>query len=254
MVSAIASFLFVARNEVCIMQSNIRSRKPFSREVFTPQKNGEKEESASYSTKLLEFRTNIKSIREHQLHSRFLRASTLKLLAGKNVPFEYFIEIQNPKTRLINDLIGVNYSDNEIERIVSIAVEIFLEEFENTGKVHNWKNISRFFIEDEGGDTQKISPVKDKIFKYSPPPIFNITPVPINEKQLREELQEMNKDLEKILKKRMLGTKVTEKNLKELFSRFGRMIFNCKALRESKCASRKGGKVRNESRDISCSS
>ena len=76
------------------MQSNIRSRKPFYREVFTPQKNGEKEDSSSYSAKLLEFRTNIKSIREHELHSRFLRASTLKFLAGKNVSGSFLLKLQ----------------------------------------------------------------------------------------------------------------------------------------------------------------
>ena len=242
MVSAIASFLFVARNEVN-MSTNIGSTKSNPEEVSSFQEKKEKEDSASYSTKLLEFRTNIKSIREHELHSRYLRVSTLKFLAGKNVSREFFIETANPKTRLINDLIGVNYSDNEIKRIVSIAVEIFLEEFENTGKVHNWKNISRFFIEDEGGDTQKISPIKDTTFKYTPPPMFNITPVPISELQLREELQEMNSDLEKVLNKRMLGTKVTEKDLKEMFSRFGKIIFNCQTLHKSKGASMKGGKA-----------
>ena len=236
------------------MSTNIGSTKSNPEEVSSFQEKKEKEDSSSYSTKLLEFRTNSELIREYQFHSRYLRYATLELLSEKNVSREFFIQAKNPKIRLINDLRGVNYPENEIERIVSIAVEMFLDEFEKTGKVENWKNLSKFFIEEEEGDAEKISPVKDKIFKYSPPPIFNITPVPINEKQLREELQEMNKDLEKILKKRMLGTKVTEKNLKELFPRFGKMIFNCKALRESKCASRKGGKVRNESRDISCSS
>ena len=78
------------------MSTNIGSTKSNPEEVSSFQEKKEKEDSSSYSTKLLEFRTNIKSIREHELHSRFLRASTLKFLAGKNVSSEFFIQAENP--------------------------------------------------------------------------------------------------------------------------------------------------------------
>jgi hypothetical protein len=236
------------------MRNISKQKKKESRKDIAFQEGKKNQENSTYACKLFEFRMRFKDISKYQFHSRYLRDETLKFLAGKNVSREFFIQAENPKTRLTNDLIGLNFSDSEIERIVSIAVEIFLEEFENTGKVHNWKNISRFFVEEEGGDAEKISPVKDILFKYSPPSVFNITPVPINEKKLREDLQEMNKDLETVLNKRMLCTKVSEKHLKELFSRFGKMIFNFQTIRESKCESGKGGIIENESTNISCRS
>ena len=229
------------------MKKSIRTTKPDFENLFAHQEANQKDGGTSYAAKLLEYNINPEEIREYELNSQYLRTSTLELLAAKNVSKKFFIQAGNPKTRLINDLRAVNYAENQIERIVSIAVEMFLDEFEKNGKVNNWKNLSRFFIEEEQRE-QQVDAVIDTTFKYVPPPLFNIQPKKVTEKQLRHELLKIHKDFGELIERKSLGTKATVIDLKSLIVRLGKEIFNCQKLEgmNTKKKSKKGGEVRNE--------
>jgi hypothetical protein len=90
------------------------------------------------------------------------------------------------------------------------------------------------FGHQEDGGVKKTDPIKDVIFKYTPPPVFDVKPLPVSESEIKKQLQEINNELGKLIEKKRIGTKVMVKALTTLVFRFGKLIFKCKKLQEEK--------------------
>jgi len=130
-------------------------------------------ESSSYAEKIYQFSKDPEQLREMYHDLKYLNEETLELLCEKKLPKKFFEEISNPKTRLILDLIAQKIPEDEITKIVSVAVQLFVSEYETTGKVRNWKNLSRFLLEDHE-QVKPIPKMKANVFKYTPSPLFRI--------------------------------------------------------------------------------
>ena len=129
--------------------------------------------STSYAEKIYQFSKDPEQLREMYYHQQWLNQETLQLLCKKKLPKGFFEDISKPKKRLVLDLIGQRIPENEITALVSVAVQLFVEEYENTGKVNNWKNLSMFLLEDQE-QVKPIPKMKANIFKYKPAPLFEI--------------------------------------------------------------------------------
>ena len=90
------------------------------------------------------------------------------------------------------------------------------------------------FSHQEDGGAKKTDPIKDVIFKYTPPPVFDVKPLPVSESEIKNQLQEIHKDFGKIIEKKGVATKVMVNGLTTLVFRLGKVIFNCKKLQEEK--------------------
>ena len=154
-------------------------------------------------------------LKDIAFHSKYITSETLKLLEEKNLPKAFFQQTQNPKSRLVRDLIAEGFDDSDIKKIVSNVMEIFIEEYEATGKTTNWKNLSKLFLnEDESErDGKKISRVKDKIFKYRSVPLFNLTPENPDFQELEKEMNKAKNNLVYILDKKNFGSKPMVKEI-----------------------------------------
>ena len=130
-------------------------------------------ESICYSEKIYQFSKDPELLREMYNHLQWLNQETIELLREKKLPKKFFEEISKPKKRLLLDLIAQKFSDDEITGIVSVAVQLFVSEYENTGKVYNWKSLSRFLLEDHK-QMKPTTKIKANIFKYEPAPLFEI--------------------------------------------------------------------------------
>ena len=130
-------------------------------------------ESTSYAEKIYQFSKDPEQLREMYYHQQWLNQETLQLLCKKKLPKGFFEDISKPKKRLVLDLIGQRISENEITALVSVAVQLFVSEYERTGKVFNWKNLSMFLLEDQE-QVKPISKMKANIFKYVRPSLFKI--------------------------------------------------------------------------------
>ena len=148
-------------------------------------------------------------------HSKYLTSETLKLLEEINLPKTFFQQTQNPKSRLVRDLIAEGLDDSDITKFVSRVMEIFIEEYEATGKITNWKNLSKLFLNEVESekDGKKISRVKDKIFKYRSVPLFNLTPENPDFQELEKEMNKAKNNLVYILDKKKFGSKPMVKEI-----------------------------------------
>lgn len=183
----------------------------------------------NYINMLRMFSINQKFIKEIALHSKSLSPETINTLEQKQLPKEFFDQAQIPKSRLIRDLQGEGVGEVEITEIVSKVMEIFIEEYETTGKVTNWKNLSKLFLEGESEDvSKKISPVKDKIFKYRPSPLFNLTLEKPDVKKIEEELAQATDKLSYVANKQKFGSMEMVKNIDQIVSRLSRISYNLK--------------------------
>jgi len=133
-------------------------------------------ESRSYVEQIYQFAKNPDLLREMYYDLKYLNEHVLQLLLDSKLAKEFFNQISKPKTRLILDLLANKTSEKEIIKIVSVAVQLFVSEYETTGKVRNRKNLSKSFLEDgEEKPGKKLPKIKANIFKYVPSPLFKIT-------------------------------------------------------------------------------
>ena len=158
------------------MKNNSKLNKPISTVITNENDTSQPQpeaQSVSYSEKIYQFSKDPEQLREMYYHQQWLNQETLQLLCKKKLPKGFFEDISKPKKRLVLDLIGQRISENEITALVSVAVQLFVEEYENTGKVFNWKNLSKFLIEDHE-QMKPTTKIKANIFKYEPAPLFEI--------------------------------------------------------------------------------
>jgi hypothetical protein len=163
------------------MKNNSKLNKPISTVITNENDTSQPQpeaQSVSYSEKIYQFSKDPEQLREFYNHLQWLNQETIELLREKKLPKKFFEEISKPKKRLLLDLIAQKFSDDEITGIVSVAVQLFVEEYENTGKVYNWKNLSKFLIEDQE-PVKPIPKMKANIFKYEPAPLFEIMKITI---------------------------------------------------------------------------
>ena len=187
-------------------------------------------EHDNYINLLRTFNSNQDVLKDAALHSKYLSPETINLLEHKNLPKEFLKQAQKPKSRLVRDLQGEGFTEEEISNRVSKVMELFVDEYEKSGKVTFWKNLSKLFLnEDESEDAgRKISPVKDVIFKYIPSPLFNLTPEKPDNQELERELSLAKDNLAYAADKQKFGSIEMVKNIDQIINRLSRIRYNLK--------------------------